>query len=51
MGQSKIKDIDIGAARKLLDDEHYGLKKLRSYNTTPYSDETKNKINKGQSSY
>jgi ATP-dependent Lon protease len=28
-GKSKIKDIDIGAARKLLDDEHYGLEKVK----------------------
>lgn len=28
-GQSKIKDIDIGAARKLLDEEHYGLEKVK----------------------
>lgn len=28
-GKSKIKDIDIGAARKLLDEEHYGLEKVK----------------------
>ncbi len=28
-GKSEIKDIDIGAARKLLDDEHYGLEKVK----------------------
>ena len=28
-GKSEIKDIDIGAARKLLDEEHYGLEKVK----------------------
>jgi ATP-dependent Lon protease len=28
-GKSEIKDIDIGAARKLLDDEHYSLEKVK----------------------
>ena len=28
-GKSKIKDIDIGAARNLLDEEHYGLEKVK----------------------
>jgi ATP-dependent Lon protease len=28
-GKSKIKDIDIGAARELLDKEHYGLEKVK----------------------
>jgi ATP-dependent Lon protease len=28
-GKSEIKNIDIGAARKLLDDEHYGLEKVK----------------------
>ena len=28
-GKSVIKDIDIGAARKLLDEEHYGLEKVK----------------------
>ena len=28
-GKSELKDIDIGAARKLLDDEHYGLEKVK----------------------
>ncbi len=28
-GKSQIKDIDIGAARKLLDEEHYGLEKVK----------------------
>ena len=28
-GKSEIKDIDIGSARKLLDEEHYGLEKVK----------------------
>ncbi len=28
-GESKIKDIDINAARKLLDEQHYGLEKVK----------------------